>query len=107
MIYDLDDFRSGGRAIYRCGTPEELQFHAEVAYLLVESPNLIVHTETVRTGNQLLATGLVSWEFHEEAEGTRLVVTNQVTSYVGQDMIEGNRNGHTIALDQLVLMLAA
>lgn len=105
MIYSLDDFRPGGRATYRCGTPGVLEFYADIAYLVIEPRELLVYTETVRRGKQLLATGTVSWEFIDEGTAVRAVVTNQVTSYVGQDMVEGNRNGHTIALRQLATML--
>lgn len=100
-----DELRSGGVASYRCGTPGELQFRGEVSYVDVVPQARIVHTDSVWAGGQLLATALVSWEFHGEEGSTTLTVTDQVTSFVGQEMIDGHRNGHTKALNQLAAFL--
>lgn len=105
MVFDVDDFRTGGRARYRCGTPGELEFSAEMQYHLVRPEDTVVYTETIRIGEELLATGLVSWELILEDEGVCVVVTDQVTSFVGQDMFEDNRVGHTLALQQLAKLL--
>jgi len=107
LVYDADNFTTGGRATYRCGTPGTLQFHAAVEYTLIDPPRLVVYTETLRAADQLLATSLVTWQFEQESAGTRVVVISQVTSYVGRQMIEGNQNGHRIALEQLAARFAA
>jgi len=52
-----------------------------------------------------LATSLVTWEFDLASQGTRVVVTNQAMTFVGQDMLTGTRNGHRIALQQLAAFL--
>lgn len=101
LEYLSDEFVTGGRAIYRCGTPGVLEFEATVDYILVEPPQLIVYTETLRTDDRPLTTSLVTWGFDLAFQGTRVVVTNQTTSFVGQDMLTGTRNGHRIALQQL------
>lgn len=105
MVYETDDFWTGGQARYRCGTPGEMEFHADIEYHLIEPEYLIVYTETVRIGEQLLATALITWEFTDEDEGAYLHITNQITSYVGQGMIDDSRNGHSIVLDQLETLL--
>lgn len=76
MVYSLDDFQRGGRATYRCGTPGVLEFHVDIAYLVIEPREMLVYTETVRRGKQLLTTGTVSWEFIDEGTAVRVLVTN-------------------------------
>src|SRR5699024_4787817 len=105
MVFDADDFHTGGRGRYRCGTPGSMEFHGVIEYHFIEPEGTIVYTETVRIGEQLLATSLVSWEFIQEVDGICVVVTDQITSYVGREMIDDSRNGHTIALEQLVAYL--
>ena len=106
LVYDYDDFRTGGSARYRCGTPGELQFGAAIDYVQVAEQAHVVHTDTVWHGEDLLATGLITWTFAGVREGTAVSIVNQVVSFVGIDMIEGSRNGHRIALEQLGVFLA-
>lgn len=101
MVYDESSFREGGRDRYRCGSPENLEFHAEAEYTKIVPQELIVYTETVRKESQPLATGLVTWEFEPGSTGTLVTITNQVVSFVGIGMIDGNRHGHMKALQQL------
>jgi len=107
LLYESDDFVSGGHAVYRCGTPGVLQFHAHVDYVLVEPQQCVVYTETLRTQQQFLATSLVTWHFGHAPQGSQVGVTCQVTSYVGQDMLDGTCNGHRIALEQLAARFEA
>lgn len=101
LIYDRDDFRTGGSAEYRCGSPEALEFSAAIDYIHVEEEEFAVHTDTVWHGNELLATGMITWSFADVPAGTSVTIVNQVVSFVGGDMIDGSRNGHRIALEQL------
>ncbi len=106
QVYSHDDLRSGGTASYRCGTPGVLQFHGEVRYLEVAAPRLVIHTDLVRDGDQALSAALLTWEFQDGGDITTVCLTDQVTSCVGSDMIDGHRNGHTLALEQLAEFLA-
>lgn len=101
MVYDESDFREGGRDRYRCGPPETLEFHAEAEYTRIVPEELIVCTETVRTEGRSLATSIVAWEFTPHGGKTLVEVTAQVVSFVGQGMIDGTRDGHAKALEQL------
>lgn len=101
LEYVSDEFVTGGRASYRCGTPGVLEFTAVVDYILIEPEDLIVYTETLRHNDQPLAASLVTWEFEQAPHGTLVVVTNQTLSFVGQDILTGTLNGHRIALQQL------
>lgn len=106
MVYDQSEFREGGHDRYRCGPPETLDFHAETEYTRIVPNELVVYTETVKNEGQPLATGLVTWEFEPDDEGTLVTVTSQAVSFVGSGMIDGTRNGHTKALEQLSRHLA-
>lgn len=101
LVYDEANFYEGGRDSYRCGAPESLEFHAVAEYAKILPRELIVYTETVRQDGQPLATAVVTWELESSSHGTRLTITNQVVSFVGIGMIEGNRHGHMTALQQL------
>ncbi|WP_375002778.1 SRPBCC domain-containing protein [Aeromicrobium sp. CTD01-1L150] len=101
-----DDFTPGGRGRYRCGSPGVLEFQGEIEYVQIEPERLVVHTDTVRTDDGLLATALLTWRFEDlGADVTRVEVVDQVVSFVGPGMIEGHRNGHRIALAQLAGLL--
>lgn len=106
LVYDFDEFRTGGSARYRCGAPGELQFRATINDVAIEETKFAVHTDTVWHGDDLLATGLITWSFSDAPEGTAVSITAQVVSFVGTDMIDGNRNGHRIALEQLRAFLS-
>lgn len=107
LVYQFDDFRTGGRATYLCGPADNPQFYANVEYLLVKRLNVVVYVETLRSQEQLLSTGILTWRFDEAPNGMNVMVTNQLTSFVGHDMFDGNRNGHRIALEQLATLLAS
>lgn len=101
QIYDEADFNIGGRDTYRCGPPETLEFRGTVDYLQIVPESLIVHTDSVTVGDQLLAVALLTWQFGTQDDTTLIQLTDQVTSFVGPDMIAGHRNGHTKAFEQL------
>ncbi|WP_264065999.1 SRPBCC domain-containing protein [Mycolicibacterium komossense] len=102
LVFDRTDFRPGGRDEYRCGPVDSLPFHGILDYLHIASSTLIVYTDTVTTNEHLLSTALQTWVFTDDHDGhTTIKVTNQVTSFVGDSMIEGHRNGHLKTLDQL------
>lgn len=106
LVYEQTDFREGGHDSYRCGPPETLTFRAEVEYSRIVPNELIVYSETVKHEGQPIATGHVTWEFESDTEATLVTITSQIVSFVGSEMIDGNRNGHTKALEQLGRHLA-
>ncbi len=101
QVYDESNFLVGGHDKYRCGPPEKLGFHGIVDYVHIVPPSLIVHTDTVTAEGQVLAVALLTWQFDALDDTTTIRLTDQVISFVGADMIEGHRNGHTKALEQL------
>lgn len=101
QVYDESNFRVGGRDVYRCGPPETLEFDGVAEYLEIVPGTLIVHSDVVAVEGKVLAVALLTWHFETQNGATRVQLTDQVTSFVGADMIDGHRNGHTKALEQL------
>ncbi|GAA1113896.1 SRPBCC domain-containing protein [Arthrobacter flavus] len=101
QVYDESNFGVGGRDVYRCGPPETLEFSGIAEYLQIVTEFLIVHTDVVAVEGQVLAAALLTWQFESRDGATQVQLTDQVTSFVGVDMIDGHRNGHTKALEQL------
>jgi uncharacterized protein YndB with AHSA1/START domain len=60
QVYDESNFRVGGRDRYRCGPPQTLEFHGAVDYVHIIPESLIVHTDTVTVGDQILAVALLT-----------------------------------------------
>lgn len=106
LVYSTDDFRPGGLASYRCGPSGDLNVAGEIGYVQILPRELVVHTDTVTTDGTLLATALVTWTFEPHDDGALVTIVDQVASFVGQDMIDGHRNGHTKALAQLAEFLS-
>lgn len=105
MIYETDDFRTGGVAKYRCGTPGELEFLAVEEYVQINPRELVVHVGSVWHGETLLSTSILTWTFAPAPRGCQVTLVDQVVSFVGPEMIEGHRNGHAKALAQLSYFL--
>ncbi len=106
IIYDTADFTEGGQDSYRCGPPGDLSNFGTHRYYLIEPPQHLIYSDAIRRDGQLLAVAVLTWELQAGGHDTRLTVVDQVTSLVGQGMIDGHRNGHDKTLDQLVRWLA-
>lgn len=107
VVYSVEDFRVGGVDRFRCGDKTELQYEGRVRYEDILDNRRIVYSETISTQGTRLSIALVSWELFEENGGTRVLVTDQIASFVGNDMVVGSKLGMTAALDNLVASLKA
>ena len=105
VIFEAADFRVGGLDQFLCGPRNAPDFVGTTRYDHIIDDELIVFTERLAYGDQLLAMSLVTWELTPSAAGTTLVVTDQVTSLAGLGPIEGSREGYAAILDRLVTHL--
>lgn len=105
IVYDNADFTSGGIDTFRCGPPGHLNNAGTCLYHLVEPQRRFLYTDTVHRDGELMAAALLSWELEAIGESTRITVVDQVTSLVGQGMIDGHRNGHNKTFDRLTTYL--
>jgi uncharacterized protein YndB with AHSA1/START domain len=105
FIYDETDFRIGGRDVARCGAKNDPRFRVETRYIDIAPPRRVVSTETIHEIDKPLAVNITTIEFLADGAGTRVKVTAQVTSFVGQAMIENTKAGHTGALANMARYL--
>ncbi|MEM6413735.1 MAG: SRPBCC domain-containing protein [Pseudomonadota bacterium] len=96
------DVRSGGVEETRCGMKGDLKYRTQVRYHLVRPNKLISFSEVLFEADTILSVALITFQFHEiDGDQTELVLTDQVTSYIGADGVEGHRQGLTAALVNL------
>ena len=105
VVYSVSDFRVDGVDRFRCGSMTDLQFEGTVRYADIVENRRIVYSEVISTTDMRLSVSLVTWEIFPEGTGARLVVTDQIASFVGDDMITGSRVGMSAALDNLTSLL--
>lgn len=100
VMIEHAEVRTGGVEATRCGSSEDMRYRTDVRYHLVEEPHLISFSETLLEGVQVLTAALVTIELRSVGEGeTGLFFTDQVTSFVGPDGVEGHRLGFASALE--------
>ena len=102
FIYDATDFRVGGRDIFRCGAKSDPQFHGVTTYYDIVSNARIVSTETISTGDATIFISLTTTALEATAAGTKITVTTQLVSFVGDGAAKGVTEGQNAALDNLV-----
>lgn len=103
---DSGEVRTGSTETGRCGTKGDMQFATHCAYHYVAQNVCIVYSETVRMTDAVIHAALVTVEFNETAAGSTVRITDQITSFVGSDGIEGHRVGNIAALQNLKKMLS-
>lgn len=101
FYYEEADFRVGGRDIARCGPKHDPRFIVETRYIEISPERSIVWTEIVREEDQTLAVNITTMELIADNDRTRVVVTVQVTSFVGEGMIANTHAGHTGSLENM------
>lgn len=101
LEFENSDFRIGGLEVSHCGPKGNLMFRVETHYLAVVPNVHIVFSENVSGPEGPLSASLLSFELEGDSSTARLRVTGQIASFVGADMINGNRNGLSAALTNL------
>lgn len=101
VVYSQANFAIGGEDVFRCGGKDDLRFSGKVRYEDIIDDQRIIFAETISTGGKLLSVSLVTWELLPVKQGTRVIVTDQLTALDGADMAAGTRLGMNAALDNL------
>ena len=109
FVYDEADFRVGGQDLARCGPAGDLMFRVTTRYEDIVPDRRIVSVEAVHDEAMRLSISLITVELSPETTstgaGTRLVLTDQIISFGGADMVSGSEAGFGAALDNLALEL--
>ncbi|MGR3795811.1 SRPBCC domain-containing protein [Vannielia sp. SX4] len=95
------DIRPGGQELSRCGPADNPEFEVTTDFHHIEAPTLLIFTETIRIEGAPLSAGLCSIEITPEGAGSRLTITAQLASLIGDEMAEGYTQGWTAALANL------
>jgi uncharacterized protein YndB with AHSA1/START domain len=102
LVYDEVDFREGGVDVFRCGDKSNPQYSGVTRYYDIVPNQRIISSEVVeKQGTKLLIT-MSTTTFEPEGAGTRVTVTAQLTSPLGNQMLDGAKFGHNASLDNLV-----
>lgn len=102
FVYDRDDFREGGVDVFRCGDRSNPQYRGATTYYDIVPNQRVVSSEVVETQGRKLLISMSTTTFEAEGSGTRINVTVQLTSFAGEDMLNGAKFGHNAFLDNLV-----
>ena len=102
FIYDATDFRIGGKDVFRCGARENPQFHGVTTYYDIVPDAWIVATEMISAEGKTLFVTLTTTQVEATGSGSKIKVTTQVTSFVGEGAAKGITEGQNGALDNLV-----
>jgi uncharacterized protein YndB with AHSA1/START domain len=106
IVIDETDVRTGGREIARCGSAGNLNWTMKVVYHWVTEGRLITFTEELWDGDEVLTVALITFDFQKRGtNGSRLKLTDQITSFVGEGGVAGHREGYTKALANLAASL--
>jgi uncharacterized protein YndB with AHSA1/START domain len=106
LIYDETAFKVGGRDVFRCGPKGAPKFQGETTYHLIVPGRCLISSEVVEADGQHLAVSLNTLELDEVTSGTKLKLTIQIVSSVGEGMIKGFEAGNRSALEGLATHLA-
>lgn len=101
VIYDTSDFTVGGVDAYRCGAPDDLATHVTSRYQRIDAPWSFVAVNELRRDGRAIATDITHWAHRPDDDSTIVRIVVQVTSFGGDGMLDGYRNGHEHILDRL------
>ncbi|MGA8402343.1 MAG: SRPBCC domain-containing protein [Stellaceae bacterium] len=102
FIYDKVDFREGGIDVFRCGDKSNPRYRGVTTYYDIVPNKYIISSEVVESQGRKLLISMSTTVFEPEGSGTKVLVTVQLTSLAGEDMLNGAKFGHDASLDNLV-----
>jgi uncharacterized protein YndB with AHSA1/START domain len=102
FIFDKVDFREGGVDVFHCGDKRNPQYRGVTTYYDIVPNKRIVSSEVVETQGRKLLISMSTTTFEPEGVRTKVIVTVQLTSLAGEDILNGAKFGHNASLDKLV-----
>ena len=88
------------------GSADDLNWTMKVIYHCVTQDRQVTFTEELWDGDSVLTVALITFDIGKHGEvGTRLTLTDQITSFVGEGGVAGHRDGYTNVLDNLAASL--
>lgn len=102
FFYEATDFRVGGRDVFRCGSKDDPQFRGVTTYCDIVPNRGIVSSEVIEVNGAPILISLLTTTLEPVDAGTKVVLTAQLVSLKGDDMIQGAKMGQNAAMDNLV-----
>jgi uncharacterized protein YndB with AHSA1/START domain len=99
--YIEDNFSVGGKDVFRCGSPDSMEFNGVVQYEDIVKNRRIIYTETIKHKKKKLSVALLTLNLVEIEGATEITVTAQVCSLDGANMSLGYKQGWTAVLKNL------
>jgi uncharacterized protein YndB with AHSA1/START domain len=96
------DFRVGGRELTRFGPKDDPRYWSAGEFLDIVPNERIVTAGTMHSDSARISATLCTIEFAREANGTRLVLTDQSAFFDGAESPDDRRAGWGEILDRLV-----
>ncbi|MFN3824898.1 MAG: SRPBCC domain-containing protein [Pseudorhodobacter sp.] len=94
------DTRKGGREVSLCKVAGEPDIRCECGWLEVQAGRCTVNYEVISSGGAIRSVALVTADFSEQGDGSRVIVTVQLSSLT-DGMAAGYRQGFDAGLDNL------
>lgn len=103
--YSLD-FRPGGQETYRATLPDGTHMTVYKSFLEIVADARIIFAYAMAANGRSLSASLVTVEFHEDGDGTRQVLTEQLAYLDGHEDRDERMRGTDEGLDRLELELS-
>jgi len=104
--YTQNDFRVGGRDVSKFDFGKSDQYVADARYEDIVKDRRIVYAYTMSHNERRISSSLTTISLTPVAEGTHVVLTEQITILDGGDKVEYRQAGIEGQLDQLGVFLA-
>ena len=105
--YTQNDFRVGGRDISRFNFGKNDEYVADARYEDIVQDRRIVYAYTMSHNERRISASLTTVSLTPVADGTHVVLTEQITILDGGDKVEYRQAGIASQLDQLGVFLAS
>ncbi|WP_413711077.1 SRPBCC family protein [Rhizobium sp. Rhizsp82] len=105
--YTQNDFRVGGRDVSKFDFGKSDQYVADARYEDIVKDRRIVYAYTMSHNERRISSSLTTISLTPVAEGTHVVLTEQITILDGGDKVEYRQAGIAGQLDQLGTFLAS
>lgn len=102
FLYERTEFREGGQDIFLCGNKLKPEYRGITTYLSIKHAEHIISSEVVDLDGRTLLVTLSTTIFESHGQTTKVTVTAQLTSLVGDTMLQGADKGHHASLDNLM-----
>jgi uncharacterized protein YndB with AHSA1/START domain len=101
LVYDRHDFRTGGTDTYRCGLDGHFNWAAEVQYLDIVRNKRLIYSERMAEEGKPQSTALIAVEFFAKGRETLQIVSIDILTLDGSNMLEGYAGSWDPVLDNL------